>query len=49
MPRNISKTVLTSKTDFDSSICEAIREAVNKFKNMTGLIPSTIKFEMKYD
>ena len=49
MTTDVSKTLLNAKAEFDSSVCDAIREATNKFHGQTGVIPSTIKFEMQYD
>jgi len=49
MKTEISKTLLVAKAEFNSSVCEAIRQAATKFHEQTGVIPSTIKFEMQFD
>ena len=49
MKTEISKTLLVAKAEFDSSVCDAIRQAATKFHEQTGVIPSTIKFEMQFD
>ena len=49
MKTDISKTLLVAKAEFDCSVCEAIRQAATKFHEQTGVIPSTIKFEMQFD